>query len=247
MTIQTPDFSDFIVFADESGDHGLVSINRQFPVFALAFCVVRVDDYINSVVPDMQRLKFSTWGHDSVVLHEREIRRGEGDFADLRADPMRRMAFMESMNDLMRKARINIISSVINKDFMAQIHVISFNPYEVALRFCMKHLLARLLDQNQVGRLVHVVFESRGKREDRELADAFRDICANLGSSDYEYVDFTQMEFQPLFVSKSANSVGLQLADLVARPIALSVLRSDQSNRAFDIIKPKIWEMKRFP
>ena len=41
MTTQPKDFSDFIVFADESGDHGLVSINPQFPVFALAFFVVR--------------------------------------------------------------------------------------------------------------------------------------------------------------------------------------------------------------
>jgi hypothetical protein len=33
----------------------------------------------------------------------------------------------------------------------------------------------------------------------------------------------------------------LQLADLVARPIGLSVLRAEQPNRAFDIIKQKIW------
>ena len=26
--------SDYIVFADESGDHGLVSVDPQFPVFA---------------------------------------------------------------------------------------------------------------------------------------------------------------------------------------------------------------------
>jgi hypothetical protein len=31
----------------------------------------------------------------------------------------------------------------------------------------------------------------------------------------------------------------LQIADLVARPIGLSVLRPDQENRAFEIIKNK--------
>ena len=174
-----PNYSDYIVFADESGDHGLASINPQFPVFALAFCVVRVDDYINSVVPDMQRLKFSTWGHDSVVFHEHDIRRGEGDFADFRADPKRRMAFMNGMNDLMTKSPINVISSVIDKNLLSQKYVNSFNPYEVALRFCMERLLARLLNQNQAGKLVHVVFESRGKDEDRDLEIEFRRICAN--------------------------------------------------------------------
>jgi hypothetical protein len=32
-------FSDYIVFAGESGDHGLATIDPQFPVFALVFCV----------------------------------------------------------------------------------------------------------------------------------------------------------------------------------------------------------------
>lgn len=30
-------FSDYLIFADESGDHGLSTIDPQFPVFALVF------------------------------------------------------------------------------------------------------------------------------------------------------------------------------------------------------------------
>lgn len=37
-----PDFADFIVYADESGDHGMVSIDPQYPMFALTFCVMCV-------------------------------------------------------------------------------------------------------------------------------------------------------------------------------------------------------------
>lgn len=36
-------------------------------------------------------------------------------------------------------------------------------------------------------------------------------------------------------------SSGLQLADLVARPIGLSVLRPGQDNRAFDVLKNKFF------
>lgn len=247
MTTQPKDFSDFIVFADESGDHGLASINRQFPVFALAFCVVRVEDYINSVVPDMQRLKFSTWGHDSVILHEREIRRGEGDFTDLRADSSRRAAFMEGMNDLMRKVPIYFETSVIHKNPLLQKDLIHPNPYGIALRLCMESLIERLLAHGQSGKLVHVIFESRGKREDGELAEEFRNICSSHASSDNNVGDPVQVEFRSLFISKASNSVGLQLADLVARPIALKVLRPYQSNKAFDIIEPKIWDIMTFP
>ena len=247
MTTQPQNYSDYIVFADESGDHGLVNINRQFPVFALAFCVVKVGDYVSSVVPEIQRLKFSTWGHDAVIFHEHDIRRGEGDFSDLRADPARRRAFIEGMNDNIAQAPIRIVSSVIDKNLLVQEYCVPFNPYEIALRFCMERLLTRLLNQNQLNKLVHVIFESRGKREDGELELEFRRICSNYGRWGYRSPDFTLMEFRPVFVSKSANSIGLQLANLVARPIALSVLRPHQNNRAYDIIEPKIWDMKTFP
>ena len=240
-------YSDFIVFADESGDHGLESIDPEFPVFALAFCVVRVDEYINSIVQDMQRFKFSTWGHDSVVLHEREIRKSETDFSSFRSDPLRRERFMADLNALMEKSRMNVIASVIDKKLLARESDISNNPYEIALLFCMELLVEHLLGKGQLGKIVHVIFESRGKKEDNDLELEFRRICANQGSWSRGNIDFGQIEFEPVFVSKAANSIGLQLADLTARPIALSVLRPHQNNRAYDIIKPKIWNRKTFP
>jgi hypothetical protein len=48
-------------------------------------------------------------------------------------------------------------------------------------------------------------------------------------------------------MSKAANSTGLQLADLTARPIGLSALRPGQPNRAFDIIRSKLGGLKCFP
>lgn len=43
--MNTASHSDYLIFADESGDHGLSSIDEQFPVFALVFCLVRKQDY----------------------------------------------------------------------------------------------------------------------------------------------------------------------------------------------------------
>ncbi len=241
------EYSDFIVFADESGDHGLDSIDPQFPVFALAFCVVRVDECINSIVPEMQRLKFSTWGHDSVVLHEHEIRKSEKGFASFRTDPLRRERFMADLSAVTQKARMNVISSVIDKNQLAGEFEIPDSPYEIALLFCMELLLTHLLNEGQIGKTVHIVFESRGKREDKDLDLEFRRIRVNQGGWGYRNMDFTQINFEPLFVSKSANSIGLQLADLVARPIALSVLRPNQRNKAYETIKSKIHILKIFP
>lgn len=36
-----PMFSDYIVYVDESGDHSLDSINSEYPLFVLSFCIFR--------------------------------------------------------------------------------------------------------------------------------------------------------------------------------------------------------------
>ena len=42
-----PEFSDFMVYVDESGDHSLTSIDKNYPIFALAFCVFYKQHYLN--------------------------------------------------------------------------------------------------------------------------------------------------------------------------------------------------------
>lgn len=47
------------------------------------------------------------------------------------------------------------------------------------------------------------------------------------------------MAFEINIADKKTNCEGLQIADLMARPIGLSVLRPQQSNRAMEVIKSK--------
>jgi hypothetical protein len=51
MDAHTRMHSDFIVFADESGDHSLAKINPVYPVFVLSFCIVAKTDYIETICP----------------------------------------------------------------------------------------------------------------------------------------------------------------------------------------------------
>ena len=50
-----------------------------------------------------------------------------------------------------------------------------------------------------------------------------------------------RLPFEIKMADKKANSSGLQLADLVARPIGLRILRPTQENRAFDVLKRKFF------
>ena len=47
-------YSDYVIFVDESGDDGLASIDRDYPVFVLDFYIFRKDHYGTAVVPKIQ-------------------------------------------------------------------------------------------------------------------------------------------------------------------------------------------------
>ncbi|RYZ73588.1 MAG: DUF3800 domain-containing protein [Proteobacteria bacterium] len=242
-----PQFSDYIVFADESGDHGLTSIDAQFPVFTLAFCIVAKDDYQDSIVPAFHKFKFEYWGHDAVVLHEHELRKSEGDFAFLRTNAALRARFMDDVSDLMTNAPFEVYATTIDKEKLQARYANPWNPYEVAMQFQMEYLLSYLQARGQRGRTVHVLFESRGKKEDRDLELEFRRVCANGRRWGWRRPNYQIMTFEPVFVPKNNNSIGLQMADLVARPIALKTMRPRQQNRAYDLIRPKLRYTKVFP
>ena len=241
------EFSDYIVYVDESGDHSLTSIDPQFPVFALSFCVVRKDAYMAQIVPAMQALKFRYWGHDAVILHEHEIRKSKGDFTWLLTDRERRDAFYEDLNQIMMEAPISLIGSVIDKNAHIAECSLPQNPYEVALRFCLERLQRFLIRNEQNGKRIHVVFECRGKAEDDALRLAFHRIVSDEIHSGDRAHPLGLMEFEPKFARKAVNSTGLQLADLTARPLALRALRPDQANRTYDTISTKLADMKLFP
>jgi hypothetical protein len=234
------EFSDYIVFADESGSAVLDGVDPNFPVFVLAFVVARKEDYANAIVPSLQRLKFKFVGHDQLVLHERDIRRQQDSFAFLRIDVAKRTGFLEHINAIVETAPIDVIAAVINKPRLIAKYADPWSPYELALHFCMETLLGRLKRLGQTGRKVHILFERRGHREDAELELHFRRIANNQANWGYRSADFKAMEWEPVFVDKKSNSSGLQLADLVARPIGLHALRPLQPNRAFDLIQPKL-------
>lgn len=224
---------DYIVYVDESGDHNLVDFDPQYPRFVLAFCIFKIDHYVEHVVPTMQRLKFEFFGHDLVVLHERDIRRELPPF-DLLLNSGVRTAFLTRLDDLIESSRFGIVATVIRKHDFRERRGTQTSPYEVALEFGLERVFLQLQDRGQVGRKTFVVFEGRGRAEDKELELAFRRI---LDSTKYQGLAQT-LDF--LCVDKKINSSGLQIADLVARPIGIRDLRPDQQNHAWNIIEKKL-------
>lgn len=107
-------FSRFLVFVDESGDHGLDNIDPGYPLFVLAFCVISKPDYVERIVPAIQRFKLKHFGHDNVVLHERDIRKDSGAFAFLKTAE-KKADFLEELTRIVADAPFTLIGSVIRK------------------------------------------------------------------------------------------------------------------------------------
>ena len=223
-------FSDYIVYVDESGDANLDKIDPNFPTFVLSFCIFKKSDYANHVIPCMSNLKFSYFGHDMVVLHERELRKREGIFSSLNLE--KRTTFMEELTTIIKNSEMTIIAIVIKKSLYVNRYKDPTEPYSLAMLFGLERLRNFLADHGQSGK-TFIVCESRGKAEDKNLELAFRRICDGINYHGTEY------PFEIVFAHKQINSNGLQLADLTARPIGQFVTKPDQPNRTYEILKEK--------
>ena len=69
-----------MVFLDETGDHSMEAVDKDFPVFVLAFLLSEQDKYVHEIVPAFTKFKVDQFGHDGVILHSRDIRKCLGDF-----------------------------------------------------------------------------------------------------------------------------------------------------------------------
>jgi hypothetical protein len=236
VTEHTIRHSDFIIYVDESGDHSLESIDPDYPVFVLSFCIFRKGDYAQRVTPAIRQLKFATFGHDMVVLHESEIRRKKGAFSRLSKEP--REAFMNALTDIISAADFQLVAVVIDKRKLKDRYAQPAHPYHLALEFGLERIYRLLKDAGQDDALTYLVCEARGPKEDAELELEFRRI---RDGANYFH---KPLPFDLIMADKKTNSEGLQLADLTARPISLTVLRPEQNNRAASVLEGKFYRDK---
>lgn len=231
--VEPSPFSDYIVFVDESGDHSLAVINPDYPLFVLALCIVPRTAYIEQITPAVRRLKFELFGHDLVVLHEHDIRKKKGPFALLNKE--RRDRLMEQLTEIVAAAPITLVTVVIDKVLHKARYVAPDHPYHLALKYGLERVHDFLTMQGQGDRTTTVVCEARGAKEDKEIELEFRRVCDGDNRSARPY------PLSIVVADKKTNSEGLQLADLVARPVGLHVLRPNQPNRAWDVLGAKLF------
>jgi hypothetical protein len=225
-------FSDYIVYVDESGSPHLPKIDPNFPFFVLAFCIFEKAVLAERVVPAVVQFKFRHFGHDQVVLHEREIRMRSGPFGILN-DKNREQVFLDELTDVVDRAPFTVVAVVLDQQKLVARYQVPPRPYEFALMLGLERVCMFLKERGQQSRSTHVIFERRGDREDKELELEFRRLTGGGNAM------CSEVPIEVLFAHKRSISTGLQLADLVARPIGNGVRFPGQRNRALQVIQSK--------
>lgn len=231
----------YIVYLDETGDHSLELIDRDFPVFALVMFVCDTTYYNKIILPAVAQLKTDYFGHEGVILHSRDIRKAQKDFGFL-TNQKKRSDFVARINAMMCDLDYSLIVSVIKKQAHRDKYgIFADNPYDLAMMFCLERLLPFLEDVQQ--QQVYLIAESRGKKEDNDLKLSFFKIISQ-GTKYNSAERFKQIDFKLQFVPKTMNITGRQLADLAAYPIARYVLHPDRPNPSYDIVSRKFYQGK---
>jgi len=211
-----------IVYVDESGESSAHAVDNAYPVFVLACCVFEVETYIREVVPAFQKLKFDWFGHDQVVFHSSDIRRRRGDFKFL-LDPEKEAKFAEDLTSFVSNAEFEIYAECVSKVEIIDGSQVDFYPGAVISS--LTKIRENESNGHRAGAEHAVVFESRGRQQD----DIVRNALASMNWRGPSW-----------FSSKQALSTGLQIADLVARPIGINALGRINGNAPFDAIYKKL-------
>lgn len=232
----------YYLFIDESGDHGLTTLNHDFPIFLLCGVLVSEPEYF-AIRDEFNRIKSEFWKNKKVIFHSRDIRKCEKEFQIL-FDMELKATFYEKLNNCIKKGNFTVIASAIRKDnYIKKFGRLSNDVYELALSFMIERSVFYMDGIQLPNRSLQIVIEKRGKREDKKLDEHFQ----RLMSRGTGYVDAKRLRDINLeihFRNKNENINGLQLADLVAYPTARYVIDQKRANPAFDIIEPKIYSKK---
>jgi len=148
--------------------------------------------------------------------------------------------FYEELNQIVSMPVYSIIASAIKQaEYIDKFGWLHENVYEVALSFVIEQAVM-VLDEIEENAELVIIIERRGIKEDKQLLKHFNQLCTT-GMGKLSAEGLCKVSPSVIFHNKKENINGLQLADLIAYPIARHVLEPAKSNQAFKVLEPRIY------
>lgn len=185
-------------------------------------------------------IKKTFWGNKEVLFHSRDIRKCEKEFQILFDLDLKR-SFYNQVNELIEKSKYRVLASAINKTtYIKTYGKLSNDVYELALSFLIERAIFSLDEVKDCEKHLEIVIEKRGKKEDKKLDEHFQRLVSR-GTGFVSANRLKEVGIKINFRDKKENINGLQLADLLAYPIARYVIEPKRANPAFEVLKKKIY------
>lgn len=225
------------LYIDESGDHNLVKINQNYPVFVLGGVLVDQEYHDRVIAPELDQFKIDFFGISTEVLHLYDARNRLGIFAILN-NPTTRHRFWEELRSLMEGWEYDVLACLIDKPrHVARYGAHARDPYHYSLEVLLERFALHLEGEGEQGR---IFAEARRRDLDRDLIGVFQWLRSQ-GTGDGQYLTENRIQAHVLDLTlhtKQENIAGLQLADLVLSPIGRHYL-GKQDGPGWRIVESK--------
>ena len=209
-----------VLYIDETGDHSLSKIDKSYPIFVLSGVIIE-DSYHDGELTDrLDELKERHFGTKDIILHSKEMTHPQSarskEYVKFLNTDFRRN-FYKGFEHFLKDSNIIVVACVIMKSkHFANYGLEAKDPYLLSFDNLVNRLVFDLSD-DQRGR---IVAESRNGVLDNQLEIAY--LTSRIqGTNKVQPAELKlKLEGSIQFRQKADNIAGLQIADMVASPIA---------------------------
>lgn len=212
-------------------------VDENIRYFTLTCCLFSKKDYLFSkdIIAKLKRQYFKK-ETEPVVLHTRDIKKRNKPFNLIDKKYGRFISSLSTVIDLIRCKIISVtfdLVSYVNQSY-------KYDPYEVAIDIILQVMLKNIKKNQKVA----LVFESRGKNEDKELYKHLYKILHITGIKNTSF-SVIKSHFNQVFFNRKLSSSGefaypgIEMADLCSYPIHRYV-RFNREAEDYLIVKKKL-------
>lgn len=215
------------LYIDEVGNHDWKNSddpnNRYLSLTGVLLSLDHVKDVIH---PEMEAIKnefFRNHPDAPIILHRKDIMNADPPFHPLQNTETRE-AFNAAILTALSKWRYRVFTVCLDKQKHKEGYVHKWHPYHYCFEVLVERYVWYLYNKGLRG---DVMIEARYKQADRALEACYTDLFdKGTGYIPVERMQRVLTSRQVKVKPKSANIVGLQLADLIAHPSRNEILSS---------------------
>jgi hypothetical protein len=240
------------MFVDESGDGNLSPYKDDASKFLCLTGIIINLDEADDIKYQMDALKYVHFDIDVFIsnypLHRKELTKCTAPFENL-SDVSNHNIFNNAIKSFLMDWNFTIIAVLIDKERVEKVYTKPFHPYRYGFGILMEKFSIFLLDRGTTG---DIMCESIGTKEDKKLKETY------LSLYQYDFLNFNSQQFRQVLSSrelkmkkKSECIVGLEIADLIAKPMRRYILkcrakhifpRETFDDELIEVIEPKIFQ-----